>query len=1024
MTEVCYNAAEPLPLDEECVHGRLGNGLTYYVRNNGKPEARAELRLIVKVGSVNEEDHEQGVAHMVEHLAFRGTAMFNTFQVVRFLEAIGAKFGACQNAYTAFDETVYFLRVPIDTDNLLERSLIVLREWAFHIRCTDDDVNKERGIVMEEWRQGRTAHGRTDENYFQTLMDGSTYARRLPIGKIDVIKHCKPSVVRDFYKKWYHPQRMAVVAVGDFDNYSGGVEEVVRMIQEILDVTPASEWREPLAVSFPHQVEPKLSIFKDQEATNASVIVDCKRPRQPVNTHRDYRRTILEYLFHEALSNRLYKLGVSLDPPFYSAVTTISLPTSIMETCSIAISMQEGLELRALRAVLVEVERVKRRGFSVSELSRAKANLMSDLEADQLEKDQHDSDFFCSEYVEHFCRGEPAMGVEHEVLLCKAVLPGITCEEVAAVARDFDWTGDCVVKITRPESSWLKRILSHRSHGSLPLLSVDSMRKVFEEVARVSPDLTDWEQSEALALSDVLKPPPSPGTIVSRSEYREMKMTELQLSNGMRVCYKKTNFLDDEVQFKGFAMGGLSELSKKQLLSGRMSTSIASEIGAFGVRPGELVDMLAGMRVTVNTEISTYSRAFGGECSPTNLEAALQMIHLLFTSQLQPSQDQVAVLLRMTREQIENQGRSPQALFSQKVMSLNTSHNDFFVPLKPSDVDEIDVFLSSSFFRRCFSDPSNFVFALSGNIEEEKLLALVEGYLASIPRLSQEEDLGFSRVPRMPNDRDLLRPVSFEFPAGKVEEHMRMRMVDPLCYCQVTFPMFIECSGAELRETMLLAQAMQLLETRLIDRLRFQRGVVYNVLASADFSSSHPSHSQPLHGLAGISWTCQPHHISTLAGVILRELEQLKAEGPTGEEVATRLEITRREFETSSKHNSWWVERMVSGYGSKSYKGNLGLCLQELEDVRQEVLSSLSPELLRQVFCRRFPDLERRTFVSLRPSWSTMLLSALRLRFAVAPVTSSFLAVGATLLGSLLVLATLRGMRGGGLGQLMRKLLK
>eukprot|EP00291_Cryptomonas_curvata_P023982 CAMPEP_0172161390 /NCGR_PEP_ID=MMETSP1050-20130122/6102_1 /TAXON_ID=233186 /ORGANISM="Cryptomonas curvata, Strain CCAP979/52" /LENGTH=198 /DNA_ID=CAMNT_0012831289 /DNA_START=20 /DNA_END=612 /DNA_ORIENTATION=+ len=192
-----------------------------------KPNARCELRLVVKVGSVFETEEECGIAHMVEHLAFRGTAMYDTFEVVRFLETIGARFGACQNAYTSFDETVYYLHVPIDTDGLLEKALTVLREWAFAVRCTDEDVEAERGIVLEEWRQGRTAGGRTDEDFFQTLMEGSAYSRRLPIGKVDVIKRCRPAAVRDFYRRWYHPRRMAVVAVGDFDDFSGGAAKVV-----------------------------------------------------------------------------------------------------------------------------------------------------------------------------------------------------------------------------------------------------------------------------------------------------------------------------------------------------------------------------------------------------------------------------------------------------------------------------------------------------------------------------------------------------------------------------------------------------------------------------------------------------------------------------------------------------------------------------------------------------------------------------------------------------------------------------
>mmetsp|Transcript_2475 Transcript_2475/g.5962 ORF Transcript_2475/g.5962 Transcript_2475/m.5962 type:complete len:1024 (+) Transcript_2475:179-3250(+) len=1011
----------PLPLDEKCLYGTLSNGMTYYVQTNKKPEARAELRLVVKIGSVHEEEHECGLAHMVEHLAFRGTAQYNTFEVVRFLEAIGARFGACQNAYTAFDETVYFLQVPIDKPGLLEKALTVLHEWAFHVRCTDEDVEAERGIVLEEWRQGRTAHGRTDEDFFRTLMDGSTYARRLPIGKVDVIRNCRPETVRGFYQKWYHPKRMAVMAVGDFEAFAGGALQVAEQIVRLFDKEAPRPWVEAPLPVFPAHDEPRLSIFCDSEATNASVVVDCKRERQPVDTEGDYKRTILEHLFHEALSSRLYKVAVSPMAPFFSASTSISFPTSIVETCALAISVQEGGELSALECVLAEVERVSAHGFTEAELRIAKANLMSDLEADHIEKEQLESEGFCSEFVEHFCRREPAMGVAYEVELCKALLPDITCEQVASVVKDYTWERNCVVKITRPKASWFKKLLGS---GGQDEITEREIKGVVERVLRGREALVPWEQSSVLSFSDLLSPPPPKGSVVEKRHFERSGVTELMLSNGLRVCYKKTRFLDDEVQFKACAFGGLSEVAggrREDLVTCRMSMSIAGEVGAFGVPPGELVDMLAGMRVSVNTEIAMYTRAICGECSPSDLESALQMMHLLFTCRLKPTEEQLHVLLRMLREQVDNQWRSPQMIFAQRVLDVNTDESEFFKQIRPTDIQKIDTAFACAFFRHCFCDPSEFTLTLSGNLDEQTLIKNLEKHLGSIPVLSEERRPTLEgRLPKLPRKRQDLTPLAFKFPAKAREEHIRMAMVDPLCCTKVTLPIRIPCGERELQETFLVTHALQVLESRLVERMRFELGAIYNVSAAVDFGAAHPRADMPLEGTAGISFTCHPRDVSQLVKSVFAELEALRAEGPTLQDVMTRVEISRREHETSTKYNTWWVERISSAYSSRhASSGGIDETLTKIEGLRQRVLESLSPEELQGAYRRHFGDLSRYTVVTLRPSLSTQILSALRLRMtesessAALLVAAGAVAVGITVVAAFACLRALRWGRGG-----------
>jgi len=332
-----------------------------------------------------------------------------------------------------------------------------------------------------------------------------------------------------------------------------------------------------------------------------------------------------------------------------------------METMNLGLSMEEGEELSGLERALTEIERVRSLGFGSAEIERAKANLLCDLEADIAEREQMESDSFCSSFVEHFCRAEPAMGVEYEVTLCRTILEQISDEDVAAVSNCYDWSQNCVVKVTRPQAGFLKKMMG----GGGPTVTVGDIKAVFARVRAHRSPLEAWEQGDCESFDDfILKQGVSAaGTIKSTVELEQLEATELVLSNGMRVLHKHTRFLDDEVQVKAFAYGGLSELdskTKEPLLSCRMSTQIASELGAFGIAPAQLVDMMAGMRVTLNTDIGSYSRAFAGECSPNDLESLFQMVYLLFTCSVPAQHSKVATLLKMMREQVENQWRSPQ----------------------------------------------------------------------------------------------------------------------------------------------------------------------------------------------------------------------------------------------------------------------------------------------------------------------------------------------------------------------------
>jgi len=602
------------------------------------------------------------------------------------------------------------------------------------------------------------------------------------------------------------------------------------------------------------------------------------------------------------------------------------------------------------------------------------------------EREQMESESFCSGFVEHFVRSEPAMGVEYEVLLCRAILEEISPVDVAAVAQYFDWSQNCMIKVTRPASGWLGRLLKR----TVQAIDPQDVCAIFARVSQSRGSLQEWEQGGEETLEDVIMSlgPRVPGSISSRREHGSMEATELVLSNGMRLVCKRTRFLDDELQIKAFAYGGLSELrqeDKDLLLSCRLAPSVAAELGAVGVAPAELLDMMAGKRVSLEMDIGSYTRAFAGECSPNDMEAMMQMIYLLFTCpDTAVDENKVATLLKMQKEQVVNQWRSPQYCFSHLVSQVNTCGNEYFQPLTPADVDKVDVQAASHWYRKCFRNPGAFTMVVVGNFEQELLEHLAQEYLAAIPAAETSEAIygDAHGLPGLPDQRKAITGIDMHFPNSQVSKSLTKWMVDPLCCTQMTYPLRIEASDMELRESMFLGHAIQVLESRLVEKMRFELGAIYNVSASIDFNAAHAADGEAITGTASIAWTCQPASVSTLVQVVLRELKAMQTEGPTQKEVDTRAEIARREQETSVKYNSWWVERFVTSFTVRCYKGDVGASFQLMHELREEVLEALqrSPHELQKVFSAHFPDVNHYTLVTLQPSFFTMLTSAINVR--------------------------------------------
>lgn len=606
-----------LPAGPACdLHGVLANGMRYYVHKNAKPRDRAALALAVSVGSVYEEEGEQGVAHILEHLAFSATTDYSDHDLIHFMESIGSEFGPCNNAYTSTDETVYEILVPVDRPEILSKALHVLAEFSTEIRASDEDLEKERGAVLEEWRQGKNSGGRSMKAHMKVLMEGSKYADRLPIGEEEIIRSVPGQRVRDFYRTWYRPDNMAVIAVGDFAN----VENVVKLIelqfaakQAHVQDTGRSLTKPTFPV--PSHDEPRFLCYVDPEAEVSKVDISFKAPRSSKNSVKDIRLELARSMFFSALNSRLYRISKQTDRPFYQGDGTMSVIVKPVLGYILRAYCNEGRTCQALEQLLTEVARVRLHGFSDREIAYARVEQLMVLKSLYIQRDQRQSTELRDVYVEHFLWGNALPSIEYSTRLRKTLVEDISAAEVSKIAEHLVTSNNCVIKTTEPY------VVADQEKLKAIVANVREME--------IQGDIAPWNEDNLPEV--IVKDLPTPGVISETKECPEFEATEITLSNGMRVCYKCTEFNDDEILVRGFAYGGISEIDENDHYTCKMGRSFASEIGIYGHKPQILNELLAGKIIQGTLTLGYYTRSFDVDCSKSDLETALQVILSTFT---------------------------------------------------------------------------------------------------------------------------------------------------------------------------------------------------------------------------------------------------------------------------------------------------------------------------------------------------------------------------------------------------------
>jgi zinc protease len=860
-------ANAPLPIDPAVRTGTLANGLRWFIRTNARPEKRAELRLVVNAGSVLEDDDQRGLAHFLEHMAFNGTRRFAKNDIVKYLESIGVRFGADLNAYTGFDETVYILPVPTDSAGLLSRSFDILEDWASTVLMDSAEVIAERGVVFEEWRSGRGAQSRILDTHFPVLFRGSRYAERLPIGDTAIIRGATPAPLRRFYRDWYRPNNMAVVAVGDFN--ADSVQAMIASRFGALVNPPSPRAREPFAV--PSHTDTRVSIASDRELTVSSLEVLWQLPRRTTRTVGDWRQRLVEDIYNAAFNRRLSELTQRPNAAWVGAASGIDAYTRASAAYGLRFAAEDGKIEPALEAIVVEARRVDAHGFLASEIARVKTDLLRSYERSYAERDKSESGGFAEAYVGHFLDEAPIPGIGFYFEHAPAAIASITLDEVNAVGRRWISDSNRVIMASLTE----REGVTQPTRASL-LAALDR--------AAAAP-IAPW--TETLAEGALVSTPPTPGRVIARGRIDELDITEWTLGNGVRVLLKSTDFKADEVLVSGFAPGGASLYPDARATAAELATTLIERGGVGTLSVIDLQKSLSGKVAAIGTALGERSQDVSGRASPKDLETLFELLWLRFTA---PRVDSAAV--QAFRQQIgavlANRSRAPEAAFSDTItLTLANYHPRVQLPTAEM-FNSVSLDDALAIYRERFGDASGFTFVFVGNVTAEQLEPLLVRWIAALPttgRTEQPRDLG-------------IRP-----PPGTVQKVVRAG-VEPKSSTVVLY-------HGERSTTIASRQAFRtfgdILESRLLEELRETLGGTYSVSVSAS-TSTQPRDVQQL----AIQFGSSPENADTLFAAVQRTIEALRTVGPTETELASAIEKQRRQQEVSVRENGYWLSGVLS----------------------------------------------------------------------------------------------------------------
>ena len=874
---------QPIPIDPKVRYGKLDNGLTYYIRANREPKQRADFYIAQNVGAILENDNQNGLAHFLEHMAFNGTKHYPGKGIINYLEGIGVKFGADINAHTSLDETVYNLSdVPTIREGIVDSALLVLHDWSGFISLEGSEIDAERGVIREEWRTGAGADRRMWKESNKQKYPGSQYAKRDVIGDTAIINNFAYKTIRNFYQKWYHPDLQAIMIVGDID-----VDKVEAKIKTMFTDIPKNP-NTGLRPVYPilDNSEPIVSIVKDAEARMTRIELEYKHEKLPEDlklSMQGYALCTVNSLIATIIGNRFEEITQQADAPFVGAYAYYGELVKSKDAFQMLAVPKEGKELDGLNALLLEAEKIKRFGFTNSELERAKTDMMKNIEKAYNERDNQKNNNLVEEYVRNFLNQEVIPGIEWENTTIKAMLPQLNLEMVNQMAKSYITDTNLIVSIMAPDKEAVK---------------IPSKDQILAAVASVK-NATLTAKAEENLNKPLINKVPKAGKIAKIAKNTSLGTTEWILNNGVKVILKPTTFKKDEVLMTAFSDGGLSKVKNPaDLVSGTLAAGIVSNNGLGDYNSIELGKILTGKIASVSPSIGTYDEGFSGNSSVSDFETMLQLIYLHFTA---PRKDDNAFKAMMNgyRASLANSTSDPRKAFSDSVGVTINNHNLRTVILNLKTLDLVDQDKTLAIYKERFAVPADFTFIFTGNVdpENEAVKTAICTYLGGLKSKKGGEKFTDNNVRK---------------PKGKVAndftKEMKVKKASNFILYSATMPFNMTNRTA-------VTAIGSILNIRYLESIREKEGGSYGVGVRGSITNTPIEEATLM-----MQFDTDPLKQAKLLSIIHSEVAEIVANGPRTDDLQKVKENMLKKYTEDVAENGWWSSALERYY---QYKLNL-----------------------------------------------------------------------------------------------------
>jgi zinc protease len=873
LTGQTYDLKQMPPLDPKVRTGVLPNGMHYYIRANKIPDNRGEFYIANNIGAILEDNDQNGLAHFTEHMSFDGTQHFPKKGILDYLATIGVKFGTNVNASTGLEQIVFNIsNVPLKREGILDSVLLILHDWSHYVSFEDNQIDAERGVILEEWRMYGSAEERMRNKLAPVIYKGSKYAKRNVIGDTAVLKHFKHETLRNFYHKWYRPDLQAIIIVGDFD-----VNVVEAKIKKLLGLIPKAE--NPAAKEsypVPDNIEPLIGTATDKEATSTTVEVSCKHDiTKESDKNLGYMRLqLIRNLISNMFGKRMSEISHKENPPFISGSGYYRGFTRTKDAFTGTAQAANNEGIKTLTALLIEMERMRRFGFTGGEFERAKADLMKNNESRYMDRDKRKNRELVYPIVSYYLTNNPDPGIEYEYNFTRAMIPGITLEELNTESRKYVTDNNIVITITGPEKE------------GITLPTEAEIKKVLAKYKneKIEPYV------EHIAGKKLIDKEPIPGKVVTTSVNKIMGTTEWVLSNGMKIIFRPSDIKEDELLLTGFREGGISLVKQEDIPSAMLLGEAISQLGVGTFSITDLEKFLSGKRVNIRLNTTEERDLVSGRLSPNDLETALQLVYLYFTQPRWDATDYKTWMDKMKAIYI-NAESEPRKAFRDTISLVMANHNLRVIPMNYKVLGMVTLDKIQAVYKDRFSDPGNFTFEFAGKIDPDKVKPLFEKYLASLPSVKRSQAYKDNGI----------RP-----PNGTVKRDFHHETKTPRTQ------VYINYSGASdfsADDRVLAAAVRHVLELRCIETTRMEESGVYTIRVQYNVNK----YPVPDFNLI-VSFETDPVKADKLIGIVYKEIKNLVDNGPSDADLQKAKEYFLKQRPEDMKENNWWLGRMDDYY--------------------------------------------------------------------------------------------------------------